>query len=262
MTTQETNLETTTTENAAPEAPAVIYYGKDFAAIQAKTNASTAAVLQETLKQFAHKITTIKQEDNIKIEGTTIEELQAALAKMMMEKPTASMKAEDINLAAATMQDLLKHKTDMLGAFLFDLLVEVTEQLKPGAKTKGTRQKSDKPRKQVDLALYALQVEGINGNKPFLVMSNGAFTLNMKALTDMIAAAGLTDKYQKPVAVGPKAGQMAWHKDSIVNDFGKKVDLTSAEIYEKFDGKGSNVTIEALGDKMPKLTTKKVEAKK
>ncbi|AXA24256.1 hypothetical protein [Pseudomonas putida] len=262
MTTQETNLETTTTENAAPEAPAVIYYGKDFAAIQAKTNASTAAVLQETLKQFAHKITTIKQEDNIKIEGTTIEELQAALAKMMMEKPTASMKAEDINLAAASMQDLLKHKTDMLGGFLFDLLLEVTEQLKPGAKTKGTRQPSGKPRKQVDLELYALQIEGINGNKPFLAMNVGAFTLDMKTLTDKITAASLADKYQKEILAGPKKGQMGWNKEAILKDFGKKVEIASADIYAKFDGKASNITVEALGEAMPKLTTKKVEAKK
>lgn len=256
MTTQETNIETTTTETPAP---AVIYYGNDFAPLEAKVNATTANLFTEIFKQFNNEVVGATAVDKITIEGTTIEELQAALAKRMMEAPTASLKAEDINLAAASLQDLLKHKTDMLGAFLFDLLDEVAEQVKKtGGKGKGTRQPSSKPRKRVELSLYALQVEGINGNKPFLVMSSGAFTLNMKALTDKIAAAGLTEKYQKPVAVGPKAGQMAWHKDTIVTEFGKKVDITSDEIYEKFDGKGSNITIEALGDKMPKLTTKKV----
>lgn len=259
MTTQETNIENTTTEN---QAPAEMFYGKDFAVIQGKTNANNAGVLHQTLKQFAHKIATTKQEDSIKIEGSTIEELQAALAKMMMEKPTASMKAEDINLAAATMQDLLKHKSDVLGSFLFDLLVEVTEQLKSTGGKKGTRQASGKPRKQVDLALYAMQIEGINENKPFLAMNVGAFTLDMKALTDKITAAGLSEKYQKEILAGAKKGQMGWNKETILNDFGKKVEITSADIYAKFDGKASNITVEALGEAVPKLTTKKVEAKK
>ena len=260
MTTQETNAENTTTENSAP---VEMFFGKDFAVIQGKTNANNAGVLHQTLKQFAHKIATTKQEDSIKIEGSTIEELQAALAKMMMEKPSASMKAEDINLAAATMQDLLKHKSDVLGSFLFDLLVEVTEQLKStGGKGKGTRQASGKPRKQVDLALYALQIEGINSNKPFLAMNVGAFTLDMKALSDKITAAGLAEKYQKEILAGPKKGQMGWNKETILKDFGKKVEIASADIYSKFDGKASNITVEALGEAVPKLTTKKVEAKK
>ncbi len=259
MTTQETNIENTTTEN---QAPAEMFFGKDFAVIQGKTNANNAGVLHQTLKQFAHKIATTKQEDSIKIEGSTIEELQAALAKMMMEKPTASMKAEDINLAAASMQDLLKHKGDVLGAFLFELLDEVAEQVKTtGGKGKGTRA-TNPNRKKSDLSVYAMQIDGINSNKPFLVMSTGAFTLEMKELADKITAAGLAETYQKKIAVGPKAGQMGWNKESILSGFGKKVEITSAEIYEKFDGKTSKMTIEALGEAMPKLTTKKVEAKK
>ena len=252
MTTQETNLETTT-EN---QAPAEMFYGKDFASLQAKSSVNTANVFKETLKQFAHKIATIKSEDSIKIEGSTIEELQAALAKMMMEKPTASMKAEDINLAAASMQDLLKHKGDVLGAFLFELLDEVAEQAKStGGKAKGTRAKSDKPR---EMTLFALNVEGVNGGKDFLVMTSGAFSLPMKELAAKIEAAGTVADFQKK---NPK-GETTWDKAKVLNAFGTKVELTPAELHEKFQGKASNVTVEALGDKMPKVKTKKVEAKK
>lgn len=259
MTTQETNLETTTTETPAD---AVVYYGNDFAPLQAKVNATTANLFTEIFKQFNNEVVGATAVDKITIEGTTIEELQAALAKRMMEAPTASLKAEDINLKAASLQDLLKHKTDMLGSLLFDLLNEVAEQAKTTGGKKGTRAKSDKPRKQVDLELYALQIEGINTNKPFFAMNVGAFTLDMKSLTDKITAAGLAEKYQKEILAGPKKGQMGWNKEAILKDFGKKVEIASADIYAKFDGKASNITAEALGEAVPKLTTKKVEAKK
>ncbi|QOH70867.1 hypothetical protein IGB31_00015 [Pseudomonas putida] len=93
-------------------------------------------------------------------------------------------------------------------------------------------------------------------------MNVGAFTLDMKTLTDKITAASLADKYQKEILAGPKKGQMGWNKEAILKDFGKKVEIASADIYAKFDGKASNITVEALGEAMPKLTTKKVEAKK
>lgn len=259
MTTQETNIENTTTEN---QAPAEMFYGKDFAVLQSKASPVATNVFKETLKQFAHKIATIKSEDSIKIEGSTIEELQAALAKMMMEKPTASMKPEDINLASASMQDLLKHKGDVLGAFLFELLDEVAEQVKStGGKGKGTRA-SNPNRKKADLSLYAVQVEGVNDAKPFLVMNSGAFTKEFKALADKIEAAGVAKNYQKEIVSGPKKGEMGWDKAKILADYGTKVELTSAEIHEKYEGKAGNATVAALGDKMPKLTTKKIDGKK
>ncbi len=260
MTTQE-NVQTADTaavDTNTVVAEPVIFFGKDFAEISSKAGATTAKVLEEALKQFALQVNNSKSEDKITIEGSTVEELQAKLAEHMMKQANAARKPEEITLLNATITDILKHKSEELGAFLFDMFAETAIQVKGTGTTtgkgKGTR-KSNKPRQ---VSLYALQVEGVHSGKPFLVLSTGAFTLEMKEVVKQIEAAGITADFQKK---NPK-GETTWDKAKILEAFGKKVELTSDEIHAQFEGKGANITIDKLGDKMPKLTTKKVEAKK
>ncbi|MBM9942338.1 hypothetical protein JTL86_08350 [Pseudomonas aeruginosa] len=255
MTTQETTTQTTET-TATP----VIFFGKDFTTIEGKTTKTNANVLKETLGQFALKVNNTKMEDKIKVEGDTIEEIQAKLAELLQQKQNAARTADQITLATATIPDLLKHKSEELGSFLFELLEEVAVQLKSTGSTgtKTTRANYTAPAK----TLYAFKVEGVNEGKPFFSMNTGALSKQLVELTEKIEAAGLTADYQEKVIAGPKKDQMGWSKKKLFEGFAVKVDLTNEELISKFDGKIGGVTVEALGDKMPKLETKKVGKKK
>lgn len=255
MTTQETTTQTTET-TATP----VVFFGKDFTTIEGKTTKTNANVLKETLGQFALKVNNTKMEDKIKVEGDTIEEIQAKLAELLQQKQNAARTADQITLATATITDILKHKSDELGSFLFELLEEVATQLSAsgGTGTKAKRANYNAP----DKVLYAFQVEGINDGKPFFAMFGGALTKKQAELTKKIEDAGLAADFQKKIEVGKKKGEMGWDKAKLYAAFGVKVNITDAEIKSLFDGKYENVTIEKLGDKMPKLETKKVGKKK
>ncbi|WP_132577687.1 hypothetical protein [Pseudomonas aeruginosa] len=249
---------------ATTETPAVMFYGNNVADIENETNATIAGALKEALNQFSHRVATTKQEEKISLEGFTVEEIQAKLAEVMIQKANATRKPEEITLAQSTVSDILKHKAEEIGNLFFEILKEAAVQVKSSKKGSSTTSGSRGRAKgaQTEQEFYALKIDGINGNKPFFSSKSGAATKEVKALFDKIDAAGLKADYQQTIKSGEKEGQLAWNKSKVLQDFGTKIDMTTAEIYEKFDAKAKNVTEEKLGNKMPTLTLKKVEAKK